>query len=60
MTMEWQQIVAYVIVALTAALMARSQFRRLGRRRKRGCGGDCCGTDVDKVVAEMQRRRPGG
>ena len=60
MTMDWQQVAAYVIVALTAALMARSQLRRLARRRKRGCGGDCCGTDVQRVIAEPQRPRPGG
>ena len=56
--MDWQQISALVIVALTAALLVRSQVRRSRRGMLSSCDGCSCRTPVPDGANDP--RREGG
>lgn len=45
--MDWQEISALAVVALTMVLLVRSEIRRRQRARTRACGNDCgCTSEV--------------
>lgn len=54
--MDWQQIAALAIVAVTAALLVRSQVRRSRRGMPRACNGCRCGTIVESETPEAHSK----
>lgn len=58
--MDWQQAVSLGIVATAAALLVGRQVRAAARRRRGGCGGECCGADVRRRIAQERNEQGTG
>ena len=39
--MDWQQIITFIIVGISLALLVRSEWRKHTRRKNSICGSDC-------------------
>ncbi len=54
--MDWQEISALAVVAVTAVLLVRQEIKSRRRARTRACGGECgCSSDVlDRIKAEAR------
>ncbi len=53
--MDWQQIAALLVVALSASLLVLSRLNR--GKAEAGCGGDCGCTDTVEISGRRPTRR---